>query len=75
MIGFEDGYDLAMAGDAQTPSAFVSVALFGTANSAACEKMTGMICNLYSELLGIPQTRIYVKYEFVSEWGWNGQNF
>ena len=75
MTGFEDGYDLAMAGDDRTPCAFVSVALFGSADSSACSEMTARICTLYSEMLGIPQNRIYVKYEFVREWGWNGQNF
>lgn len=75
MTGFEDNYDLGMAGDSKTPAAFVSVSLFGSADSAACEQLTAKICALYSDMLGIPGNRIYVKYEFVREWGWNGRNF
>ena len=37
--------------------------------------MTGEICKIFNEELGIEPNRIYVKYEEVANWGWNGENF
>jgi len=75
MVGFDDNYDLYFAGNQAGPAAFVSVALYGKAKPDACDRMTARICAVYNELLGIPADRIYVTYEFVENWGWNGQNF
>ena len=49
--------------------------MFGSASSGAYNKMTSVICNILNEELGIPENRIYVKYEEVFNWGWNGSNF
>ena len=75
MIGFKDEYDLYFAGNKLDAGAFVSVQLFGQANSSACDKMTGEICELYSTELGIPKNNIYITYQGISDWGWNGSNF
>ena len=37
--------------------------------------MTTEVCKISEEELGIPQNKIYVKYEEVENWGWNGRNF
>ncbi|MBQ7486730.1 MAG: hypothetical protein IJT77_04460 [Clostridia bacterium] len=75
MVGFEDNYDLYFAGNQASAAAFVSVALYGQASPEACDRMTERICAIYNEVLGIPKDRIYVTYQFVENWGWNGQNF
>ncbi len=75
MVGFDDEYCLYMGGKQLEKGVFVSVSLFGNASSAAYEKMTGEICRIYEQQLGVPQDKVYVTYAGVSDWGWNGRNF
>lgn len=75
MVGIADNYDLYMGGNKLEKGAFVSVSLFGNAASDAYERMTGEICRILSEQLGIPADAVYVTYTGVSDWGWNGRNF
>ncbi len=75
MVGMEDNYDLYMAGKKLEKGAYVSVSLFGSASSDDYEKMTGEICAIYEEELGIPGEAVYVTYHGVKDWGWNGSNF
>lgn len=75
MIGFEDEYCLYFAGEKLEKGAFVSVDLLGSPNSAAFEKMTAKICEIYEKELGIPGDHIYVEYQTTRDWGWNGRNF
>ena len=37
--------------------------------------MTAEICRIMNDELGIPADKVYVKYQGVSDWGWNGRNF
>lgn len=74
MVGIEDNYDLYMGGNKLEKGAYVSVSLFGNATSSAYEKMTGEICKIYEEELGIPGQAVYVTYHGVNDWGWNGRN-
>ena len=75
MTGFEDEYHLYFRGDNSEPIAFVEVKVFGSEKSTAFNALTGEICKIYNEVLGIAKDRIYIKYEAVSNWGWNGSNF
>lgn len=75
MIGFEDEYSLYFAGEKLEKGAFIEVKIFGEASKDAYDNLTKAICNIYEEELGIPQNKIYVKYEEVKNWGWNGRNF
>ncbi len=74
MVGFEDGYDLYFQGNQNGESAFVEVSVYGKASPSVCDSMTGAICKIFEEELGIPGNRIYVKYQEVPNWGWNGAN-
>lgn len=74
MVGIEDNYDLYLGGNKLEKGAYVSVSLFGSASSSAYEAMTGEICKIYAEELGIPGQSIYVSYHGVNDWGWNGRN-
>lgn len=75
MVGFEDNYDLYFQGNKNGESAFVEVSVFGSVPSSAASALTGEICRIFESELAIPQNRIYVKYQEISEWGWNGNNF
>lgn len=74
MVGFEDNYDLYLGGNKLERGAYVAVRLFGSASSDACDTMTGEICKIYEEELGIPGQSIYVTYQGIRDWGWNGRN-
>ena len=75
MVGFEDNYDLYLGGNKLEKGAFVSVSLYGNASSSAYDQMTGEICAILSDELGIPGSNVYVTYKGVKDWGWNGGNF
>ena len=62
-------------GGKDDPCAMVQIALFGKGNTAGFDKMTDGVCRLIETELGIPADRVYVKYEEVSHWGWNYNNF
>lgn len=74
MVGFEDEYSLYFHGDKCEKAAFIDVKIFGRATSDACNQMTGEICRIYREELDIPESNIYVSYQFIADWGWNGAN-
>ena len=75
MVGIEDSYDLWLGGKKLDKGAYVAVSLFGNAPRENYDRLTGQICGLLSEKLGIPGSAVYVTYHPVSEWGWNGKNF
>lgn len=75
MLGFEDEYSLYFRGDNSQPIAFVEVSVFGTENKQAFSNLTAKICEIFGQVLGIASDHIYVKYEAVANWGWNGGNF
>ena len=75
MVGFEQDCDLYFKGSNEEKIAFIEVKVFGTVRKPDIENLTSAICNIYEEVLSIPQAQIYIKYEEVSLWGWNGRNF
>lgn len=75
MVGFQDNYHLYFRGSDAEPSAFIEVKVFGSENPEAFEKLTGAITDIFCGTLHINADHIYIKYEAVSNWGWNGSNF
>lgn len=75
MLSFEDHCRLWFQGDQARPSAFVVVKLFGKAPDGAYDRMTAEITRILEAELALDPDRIYVQYEEVSHWGWNGGNF
>ena len=75
MVGINDGYDLYFGGKKLEKGAYVEVSLFGNAPSASYNKLTGEICRILEETVGIPGKAVYVTYHGISDWGWNGSNF
>lgn len=74
MLSFTDNCHMYFKGSDE-PCAMVNIAIFGKGSAAAYDKMTADVCDLVAEETGISPARIYVKYEEVSHWGWNGSNF
>ncbi len=72
-IGGEE--HIRFAGDSETPAAMIEIMIFGQASDACFERMTGRVCDIFSETLDIPRDRIYVKYDECRRWGWNGSYF
>lgn len=75
MVGFEDEYDLYFKGKKFDKMVFAEVKIFGSASKTALNSLTTEICNIYNEELDVPKDMIYIKYELVDYWGWNGSNF
>ncbi len=74
MVGIEDNYCLYFQGNQDGPTAFVDVKIYGRASSRDCDKMTGVLCDIYEKELGIPKDRVYIAYQCTPDWGWNGSN-
>ena len=75
MVGFEDDMTLYFKGSDEGTIAFVDVSIYGKASPSALNALTEKICSIYSEVLNMDPSKIYVKYQEVENWGWNGSNF
>ena len=75
MVGFEDDYSLYMGGNKLEKGAFVSVRVFGKINSSQSNEMTAKICQIFADELDIPGQNVYVTFQGIADWGWNGNNF
>ncbi len=75
MVGISDGYDLFFAGKKLEKGAFISVQVFGDVSSKQSEAMTKEISRIVSDRIGIPSDSVYVTYQGIRDWGWNGSNF
>ena len=75
MIGICDGYDLYFAGNKLENGAYVSVSAFGSVNPSDTRRMTASICEILNKRLSVNGSHVYVTYEGVENWGWNGSNF
>lgn len=75
MLSFEDNKNLWFQGKNDKPLAMVEIALYGKANNSQYDAMTEKVCQIINGVLGISQDCIYVKYEEVDHWGYNGFNF
>ncbi len=74
MLNFSDNSRMWFRGYDNFPVAYVQIQLFGSASPEACEKMTKTVCKIFKDVLSISPDHVYVKYEFVDTWGWNGEN-
>ena len=75
MVGFEDNYTLYFKCEKLKLGAFIEVKIFGKTSKDSLNTMTKHLCELFTRELGIPGETIYIKYEEVDNWGWNGSNF
>lgn len=75
MCSFDGEQSLYFKGDGSSNIAFIEVKIFGKSTKEAYAALTEKITEIVSEELSISSDQIYVKYEEVSVWGWNGVNF
>lgn len=75
MVSITGGAPLWLGGRRLDKGAYVAVSLFGSAPAGAYDTMTGKICDILADQLGIPGDGVYVTYHPVSDWGWAGSNF
>ena len=69
MVEIKDNCCLYFQGNQDAPTAFVRESYTWE------DAFPNEICNILNTELSIPKNRIYVKYEEVANWGWNGGNF
>ncbi len=74
MLEIKDGCRMYFHGD-DAPCAMLQVQVFGKINTEKCEELTAEICRIMDDTLQISPENTYVKYEEISLWGWNSQNF
>ncbi|MBR2079049.1 MAG: tautomerase family protein [Clostridia bacterium] len=75
MLNFEDNCRLYFKGDNSKNMAIIEVALFGKANNSQYDALTEKLTEEISEVLKIDPSNVYIKYEEVEHWGYNGFNF
>ena len=75
MLNFEDNCRLYFKGDSSKDMAILEVALFGKATDSQYDALTEELTNNISSVLNFDPSCIYVKYEEVDHWGYNGFNF
>ncbi|MBE5783168.1 MAG: hypothetical protein E7329_07645 [Clostridiales bacterium] len=75
MLQFEENCHLYFKGDNSKGLAFVNVKLFGASTDAAYENLTAEITRILQDTLSISPDCIYVQYDEIDHWGWNGSNF
>lgn len=72
MLEFSDNNKMFFKGSSE-PLAFVDVKTFRSPSNS--NQMTGEITKVISDELGISSSRIYVSYQGINDWGFNGNNF
>ena len=75
MISFNDERSLYFRGDKKDKAAFVEIKIFGTAERKHKEAITSKVCNLFEEELSIDKENIYIVFDEVKDWGFNGNMF
>lgn len=74
MLNFHDNASLYFKGT-DDPCAICQVKLFGSAADEDYAALTEKLTDILREELDIDADRIYVTYEEIGVWGWNGGNF
>ncbi len=70
MCAVEDNVSMMFHGDKE-PTAFVEVKIYGKSTRAAYEALTGRICDILNDEIGVSPEYCYVKFEEVENWGFN----
>lgn len=74
MVRIDDPAAMYFKGDA-SPCAMFEVSIFGTASNSAYDDLTARLCAVSEKYLGVPASRVYIKYDEIEHWGWNNMNF
>ena len=74
MLSFRDNVSMFFKGEDE-PCAICQVKLFGSASEENYAALTEELTDIISDELDIDPDRIYITYEEIGVWGWNGGNF
>ena len=74
MLSFRDNVSMFFKGE-DDPCAICQVKLFGTADEDTYAELTEELTDILHDELDLDPDRIYVTYEEIGVWGWNGGNF
>lgn len=76
-VRFQDSQTLYFKGKLQDNAAIVEVKMLGSQEMSVKDNFTALMCDIYSEELGIPKENIYVIFYEIpkGDWGWNGSLF
>ena len=75
MIEFEEGADLRFGGKKPENAALVEMKQVGDLGRDVYLCLTKTATRILKERLGIDPQSIYITYQPVDDWGWNGTNF
>lgn len=75
MIEFEEGADLRFGGKKPENAALVEMKQVGDLGGDVYLCLTKTVTRILNERLGIDPQSIYITYQPVDDWGWNGTNF
>lgn len=75
MLEFHDNCRMYFRGESSAPMAYVEVKILGTSTKEYFSRLSAAICKILEEELSIAPENVYIKYEEVTHWGWNGSNF
>ncbi len=75
MVSFNDNQTFFFKGDRKEKAAFVEIKIFGKAERKQKEAITAKVCSLFEEELSISKSDIYIVFQEVEDWGWNGIMF
>lgn len=75
MLEFDDECKMYFRGDGHTPCAMVDVSLYGGASPDEYDALTEKITEVIFHELNIGKGQIYIKYNEIEYWGYNGHNF
>ncbi len=75
MVEFVPECNMYFRGSDQEMIAYVDIKLYGRSDRDSYDKMTNVVTQILGEELGISSDHVYVSYQEVDNWGWNGNNF
>ena len=75
MVQVQDDASLFMGGRKLEKGAYIHVRSFGSISRSAAESFTSNATEFLSSKLGLDPAGIYVSFEGISLWGWQGSLF
>ncbi len=74
MLSWRDGTPMAFQGS-DAPCAICEVKLYGASSPEHYDRLTGALCAIVEQEAGVPAGRVYVTYQEIENWGFDGSNF
>lgn len=74
MLSFQGDCRMAFRGEEKPGCALLRVSLFGRADAADYGRLTAELTGIAASELGLDASRVYIVYDEIKYWGWNGSN-